>query len=205
MRTLVASTFAAATLIGAFGIFGGRWLVVNDELRPADAIVVIGGRAPFRAMEAARLFNAGLAPAVLLTHGTPTDEDLALRELGIERPADDDYSEQVLAKLGVPHPAIHRMPSAVVNTADEVRAVAAFLGPSANRVILVTSGFHTRRVRLLWNQLEQPVPTAIVRSVPEEPTRPEHWWRSTQDAEFVMHEWFGIVNVWLGEPLASRP
>ncbi len=45
----------------------GRWLVVEDPLDKADAIVILSGRIPVRAKEAARLYNAGYAPQVWLT------------------------------------------------------------------------------------------------------------------------------------------
>jgi hypothetical protein len=42
----------------------GRWLVVEDPLDKAQAIVVLSGRIPMRAKEAARLYNAGYAAQV---------------------------------------------------------------------------------------------------------------------------------------------
>ena len=50
---------------GASGI--GQWLMVADPLEPAKAIVVLSGRVPFRAMEAASIYRQGLAPEVWLT------------------------------------------------------------------------------------------------------------------------------------------
>ena len=50
---------------GASGI--GRWLVVEDPLERANAIVVLGGHVPFRAMEAAAIYGAGWAPEVWLS------------------------------------------------------------------------------------------------------------------------------------------
>jgi uncharacterized SAM-binding protein YcdF (DUF218 family) len=42
----------------------GRWLVREDTLSSADVIVVLSGSMPFRAEEAARLFQMGKAPEV---------------------------------------------------------------------------------------------------------------------------------------------
>jgi hypothetical protein len=45
----------------------GQWLMVADPLEPAKAIVVLSGRVPFRALEAASIYREGLAPEVWLT------------------------------------------------------------------------------------------------------------------------------------------
>jgi len=42
----------------------GRWLVVEDPLDKAQAIVVLSGRIPMRAKEAARLYKAAYAPQI---------------------------------------------------------------------------------------------------------------------------------------------
>ncbi len=40
----------------------GRWLVDPDPVERARAIVVLSGRSPFRAMEAAAIYRQGWAP-----------------------------------------------------------------------------------------------------------------------------------------------
>ena len=59
----------------------GRSLMVADPLEPAKAIVVLSGRVPFRAMEAASIYRDGLAPEVWLTKEVRTAEELALDRL----------------------------------------------------------------------------------------------------------------------------
>src|SRR5260370_11780311 len=48
----------------------GRWLIAEDPLDKADAIVILSGRMPVRAKEAARLYNTG-SPAQVWP--TPTN------------------------------------------------------------------------------------------------------------------------------------
>src|SRR5580704_10621691 len=53
----------------------GKWLVIEDPIAPADAIVVLSGRLPERAIEAARLYHQGLANEVWISPGeSPADE-----------------------------------------------------------------------------------------------------------------------------------
>src|SRR5260370_36163056 len=61
----IISGLAVVALIILLGV--GRWLVVEDPLEKAQAIVVLSGRMPMRAQEAARLYNRGYAAEVWLT------------------------------------------------------------------------------------------------------------------------------------------
>jgi len=70
-----------------------------------------------------------------------------------------------------------------------------------NRVILVTSKPHTRRVHIIWKALLGDTPTVIVRYAREDPFEPGRWWRNTKDALAVSREVFGIMNVWTGFPV----
>ena len=54
---------AAATLFFTVG----NWLVVEDPLVHADVIVVLSGRLPERAVEAARVYKAGYADQVWIS------------------------------------------------------------------------------------------------------------------------------------------
>ena len=183
----------------------GEWLVVNDPLQRAGAVVVFGGQVPFRAMEAAAIYHQGLAGEVWLTQGALHEEDYALERLGINRTAEHLLSKQVLEALGVPSPAIRILPERVENTAQEVRSVAgAARAAGVGRVILVTSKYHTRRVKILWRALTTGETAAAVRFARDDRSDIRHWWRHTGDAMAVSREIFGIANAWAGFPVKSE-
>jgi uncharacterized SAM-binding protein YcdF (DUF218 family) len=193
-------------LVGAMALLGvsrlGYWLVVADPLEPARAIVVLGGPLPFRAIEAASIYRQGWAPEVWLTKEASTAEGLALDRLGVNVVRGETYNRQILERLGVPTHAIRLLNDRVRNTVDEARLVAHELKASgADRVILVTSKTHTRRVRATWSATVGASPRAITRYAEEEPYHPESWWRNTRDALDVSREAFGLVNVWVGFPV----
>jgi uncharacterized SAM-binding protein YcdF (DUF218 family) len=128
-----------------------------------------------------------------------------LATLGIERSPEYAYSRQVLQRLGVPDDLIHVLPGANQNTADEMRTIARELKASGgDRVIIITSGYHTRRVRVLWRTLAGKNAEAIVRYARDDPFDSAHWWRRTGDAMAVTREWFGLLNAWAGFPMKSR-
>jgi uncharacterized SAM-binding protein YcdF (DUF218 family) len=180
----------------------GQWLVVADPLAPARAIVVLSGRVPFRAMEAAALYREGLAPEVWLTQEVRSPEELALDRLGVPVIRGDAYNREVLERLGVPPDAIRVLGAEVWNTVDEMRLIAGELRRAGgDRVIIITSKAHSRRVRATWAAIVGEPPAAIVRYAREEPYDETGWWRNTRDALAVSREVFGLLNVWAGFPV----
>ena len=178
----------------------GRWLVAEDPLEKASAIVVLSGRMPLRAMEAAKLYRQGYAPKVWLTHST--EPGATLGAMGISYVGEDVYDMQVLVHEGVPPAAIHLLQPPIINTADEIAAVSAALEEEkGSTVIIVTSKVHTRRVRILWHRLATRRGHAIVRAASDDPFEPKRWWRTTGDALDVVRELLGILNAWAGMPL----
>ena len=158
-----------AMALGGLGVWGvsraGAWLVVADPLARASAVVVLGGHVPFRAIEAGALYRAGWAPEVWLSRGSSPAEEAALTRLGIDiESGDHAVNRAVLERLGVPAGAIRLLSPGVRNTVEEVRLVAAEMARvGADRVILVTSKPHSRRVRATWHAVVGLRPEAVVR------------------------------------------
>jgi hypothetical protein len=98
--------------------------------------------------------------------------------------------------------AIRVLAAGVWNTVDEMRLVAAELERAGgDRVIIVTSKSHSRRVRATWSAIVGAFPRAIIRYAREEPYDAKGWWRNTRDALDVSREVFGLMNVWAGFPV----
>jgi uncharacterized SAM-binding protein YcdF (DUF218 family) len=194
----LALAMIASLLMVLLGL--GRWLVVEDPLERTYAIIVLSGRIPIRALEAARLYRQGYAPQVWLTR--PEQPAASLDAMNIPNSGEDFFNSRVLVHEGVPSSAIRVLAPPIKNTADEIRAVAEELArENGSAVILVTTKAHTRRVRKLWQQLSGGKGRAIVRATPGDPFDPVHWWRSTTDAFDVLREVLGLLNAWTGLPL----
>jgi uncharacterized SAM-binding protein YcdF (DUF218 family) len=194
----------AALAVIAIGIFRemGQWLVVQDSLEPAGAIVVLSGSMPYRAEEAAVLYKHGLAPEVWLTRSDEAQRNL--RNLGIEYAGEEIYNRRVLVKMGVPEGAIRILERPVANTEEEILAVSRELQRTGrSSVILVTSPPHTRRVRTLWKKLVGKEPKGMVCHTTAEPYDAGHWWRNTRDCLAVVREMLGLLNAWAGLPVRS--
>ena len=178
----------------------GQWLVVEDPLQHAEAVVVLSGGLPVRALEAARIYHLGYAPKVWLTR--PAEPADSMKSLGIPYEGEAEYNCRVLEHEGVPPAAILVLPTPIANTADEIRAIRSQLGSGGGEtVIIVTTKAHTRRVRALWNKLAANQNHAVVRAASADPFDAAHWWRTTRDALDVVREILGLLNVWAGLPL----
>jgi len=187
---------AAATLFFTVG----AWLVVEDPLVHADVIVVLSGRLPERAIEAARIFKAGYSDLVWISPPvSPVDE---LKTMKISYLGEDFYNEKVLIAKGVPPDSIRILDNPDANTEAEVRQIAEDLHKSDfHSVIIVTSKAHTRRVRTIWRKLVGSEPRMIVHYAEDDNFDGAHWWRHTRDALDVMRETLGLLNAWAGFPL----
>jgi uncharacterized SAM-binding protein YcdF (DUF218 family) len=178
----------------------GRWLVREDRLGPADAIVVLSGSMPHRAEQAADLFREGYAKEVWLTRPESPAHELAA--MGIRFTGEEQYEREVLIQSGVPAASILILPDEVVDTEQELREVAREMRDRhKSSVIIVTSPPHTRRVRALWDKLAEPNERTMVRAALEDPFDRDHWWRNTRDAYSVLREVLGLANTWFGLPV----
>ena len=130
----------------------GRWLVSPDALQHARAIVVLSGRMPFRAMEAAEIYRQGWATEVWLLRDQTDQGDEVLAKLGIPHPSEHDYDQQILERLGVPKEAFRILEPPPTNTVSEIRLIADEVRrQGGDKAILVTSPVQIRRVKVLWH------------------------------------------------------
>jgi uncharacterized SAM-binding protein YcdF (DUF218 family) len=157
----------------------GGFLIVSEEPRGSDAIVVLAGGEPSRAFKAVELYKAGLAPFVLLTsEPTPSIFEKARRD-GIQLvPTYENYM-RILEGYGVPRERIHRIEEPIFDTAAELQRIADFTKQKGwHRLIVVTSNFHTRRSRLVGRYVFAPDIDFAVVAAPDDSFKPETWWKS---------------------------
>ena len=177
------------------------FLIVEDALQPAAAIVALAGQTPFREMEAAKLYHAGCAPTVVIVREAPSAELGALEKLGIKKPEPWELSRAVLIQQGVPPAAIVIPKDDARGTLEELQAVYAALVQKDAPVILVTSKYHTRRTRLTWQHVTGGRSQAIVRAATRDPFDPTRWWHQRRFVLSVVREYLGLINYYAGFPV----
>ena len=129
---LLALFLGVALMIGV-----GRWLVRQDALQRANAIAVLSGGFPGRALEAAALYHEGYAKEIWLTN--PGSDSQELKNMGIHYPGEADFNFQVLRRQGIPARAIHVLDGSVVNTADELEVISGRMQKVGQSAVIVVT------------------------------------------------------------------
>ncbi|MEN3337301.1 MAG: hypothetical protein V7647_977 [Acidobacteriota bacterium] len=188
---LVAITLslAAAACICLFP-FAGRYLVVEQPLEHADAIVVLAGAHAERWLEAVDLFRDGWAPRIVLSRGRIEDAEARLVALGVRFPQDAELVRDAMLQMHVPPAAILMLPESLDNTAQEAASSRRMAIASGwRRIIVVTSKYHSRRASYAFEREFRGTPVhVVVRTTRYDPSMPARWWTTRADVRYVTSE-----------------
>lgn len=195
--------FVAAAVLLPLILFGlsklGSFLVVEDPLQKADAIVVLGGTMYERQMEAVDLFKAGMAPRIYLFREVADWGERELIERGIPYLRAVDVQIDAMVRLGVPRDAIAILDQAG-STATEATYVRNLVTTQRfARVLIVTSKQHTRRARLVMRRrMADTSATVIVRASRHDRTDADRWWSDRATIRFTLFESQRLLGYWIG-------
>ena len=123
-----------------------------------------------------------------------------LHRRGVKYPREGDLARDAVVALGVPPAAVTVLPDGVDNTAAEAAALQRlFPTGQVQRLIVVTSPYHTRRAGFAFRRAFRDTPTKIiVRGSRYSDAEPSRWWRRRGDIRYVMTELPKLVAYTLG-------
>ncbi|MBI2524612.1 MAG: YdcF family protein [Candidatus Rokubacteria bacterium] len=174
------------------------YLSVEDRLERADAIFVFAGGFPARVLAAAELFRNGYGRVLVVDRDTVPPGFERLRALGVEISTPSEMERHVAVQLGVPGGSVEVLPRASRNTEDGVRQLLTLAEQRNLRtIILVSSKFHTRRIRLMFDAHSEGKARGIVYGTPYDSFDPQDWWRRRDDVRRVVFEYQKLLNWWL--------
>lgn len=182
-----------------------QWLSPCDAPAPADLIFAIAGRQT-RKLFALQLYAHRLAPALLLSVARyeirrfaqlplPAAIDLAAVAAQIPAPQRHFFVKFEAATAGITHVRRSRL-----GTLSEMRALAAWLRncPSVTSIMVVSSGFHLRRIRLCARFLLPPNLQIRYSAAPDDnPFSPASWWLDRRARWLVLAEFPKLAAYWL--------
>ena len=199
-RTFVISLVIALALAAYAFVNVGRFFTSEDPLQKADAIAVLAGTRMNRPLEAADLYQQGLAPRIVLTRALPEQSFATLASKGITLPADADAARAVLQMLGVPHDALIVPDRVHDNTAQEGQTLRQLATANGwHRLIIVTSRYHLRRARFaVRRELRGTGVEVMMHGSRYDDTNPDRWWTSRADWRWVLTEGPKLVAYELG-------
>jgi uncharacterized SAM-binding protein YcdF (DUF218 family) len=168
------------------------YLIINDRLQPAEAIFLLNSDFDTRPFHAAELFKQGLAPVVVIARAKNTP----VVNLGLV-PNDTDISVGVMEKLGVPPERITVLPfpGGTNSTFDEAAAFKQYAEKNhVQRIILVTSAFHTRRARWIFEKTLAGLSVSIeMAAVPYADFDQTNWWKNETGLITLNNEYVKLV------------
>ena len=187
LLAVLAFTFRSPILTGI-----ADYLIINDRLQPANAIFLLNSDFDTRPFHAADLYKQGLAPVVIIARA----ENTPVVDLGLV-PNDTDISVGVMEKLGVPPERITILPypGGTTSTFDEAAAFRQYAKENhVQRIILVTSAFHTRRARWIFEKTLAGLPVTLeMAAVPYVGFDHTNWWKNETGLITLSNEYFKLV------------
>ncbi len=186
-RLRVALLLALLVLLGVLSSLG-RLLVVSRVPANPDAFIVLGSHEWERFPALVTLAGRNPRATVFLT--------MPVRITPYNCAA---CTERVpwLAHLGIDTARVVVLPRRVTNTHDEALAARDYLlRHSVQRLVVVTSPYHTRRSLATFQAVFQGTGVAIgvYPALTESGATPQRWWASAYDRWYVAYE--GSANLW---------
>lgn len=170
----------------------GAYLIYADDLEPADVIVVLSGGTDSRMNEALSLYKEDYGKIIALTETGEQTE-------GFEYLNSFDMRIQLMNN-GVPSGNIMITELTVNNTVDEAVAIRDLMQNRQYRsAIVVTDPYHTRRSKLIFNQVFDGTDITIrVHPVRSSWYNSRTWFTSVKGWQFTLLEYAKLISMKLG-------
>lgn len=158
---VVLAVGVALALLPALAWGAARLLIVHAPLDRADIIVMMSGSATFheRAQHAAQLYREGRAPKIILTN-----DNLASgwSESEQRNPFYYERAKDELIRSGVPEQNIEVLMDPILGTYHEACVIRAYCDThNIHSVLVVTSGYHSRRALFTFQKVFSDSDTAV--------------------------------------------
>jgi hypothetical protein len=168
----------------------GAFLVLDDPQR-SDVILVLAGETDHRPARALQLLDQGYARRVVID--VPAEAKIY------------QFSQLQLAQDYVQHlpeaPAVSVCPISGLSTRDESHDAEKCLGgESGNRILIVTSDFHTRRALAIFRHEVRGKSFSVAAAYNDSEFGPRWWshrqWAKTFANEWVRLLWWSAIDRW---------
>ncbi|MFH1915289.1 MAG: YdcF family protein [Pseudomonadota bacterium] len=196
---LVGAVALTGLVLGLALVIGaGYWMRVDDTPRQADYIIPLAGNEG-RLIKAAELIHQGYAPVILMSNAytlPPSRLDHLRWEIGFPNYEMDEYHARLAALLGVAGAMGGSFGNGHISTAEEAEALKAYLDGRSPRLLLVTSPTHTRRAKMIFEDVLPECEITVVAT--DEDGFDNAWWRDQHMAQHLILEFAKTAHYLLG-------
>lgn len=184
LAALVLAAVLHARILGALGAY----LVQAGPPQKAGAALVLAGDAwGYRVLTAAQLDRDGFVPKVLVSG---PDGAYGLHECDLAIP--------FAVKQGYPESYFVHMENSARSTVAEAQAILPVIRRMGiQRLIVVTSNFHTRRAGAIYRRLA-PDLTILMVAAPDKYFTADGWWHGREGEKTFLMEWEKTLANWIG-------
>jgi len=167
-----------------------RWLDVGTLPRHVDCVFILPGDEQVRPFVAAALVNAGFADVALFPENLPSPEELE----GIRLPT-SEIIRRVLDYRGLSEAQMISLKANTETSAQDLHALRSYLQTHPGiEVAVVTSNYHTRRVRwLAWRLLGDDARRLCYVSAPVDDFSTDDWWRTPVGFTTIASEYLKLA------------
>ncbi len=181
--TALAFFFHGAVLTRA-----GQMIVRSDELKPADAIVVLAGEPTERVAYGVKLYKEGWARKDLMVMaGGPL----------VWKHSWASLMKEHAESLGVPADRILLEDSSRSTEEDALYTRDVLKKHHIGSIILVTSPYHSRRAAIIFGRVLGKDVTVVNAPVTESWFHTAEWWKRRRDRAMVLNEFSKYTWLWL--------
>jgi len=207
-RIIILAVIAIAMIFSAIGfVNAGTWLVKNDRLTHADAMVILMGEIPDRMLQAADVYKAGYTSQIIMVQSYPGTLK-AQKQHGFSISGNTRQCFLWAGSHGIPFSNILLLPGNANSTRDEAIAVRKYLTniqdtghPSLVTghwsLVIVTSPEHTRRASVIFTKaLNTRGLKTVVMTSPSKYSAftGQGWWKDRAGRKLVLSEYAKIVH-----------
>lgn len=164
----------------------GKFLVVQDELRPADVAIVLGGEEE-RIMYAVKLYRKNMVKFIVVTDGQFSQEQTIA-----------GWMSRKAVRAGIPAERILLEPKAQHTYQHPIFVKPILQEHGFTSAIVVSSPYHMRRSKMLFDRAFRKSGISLIYSpVAHSWFSTDRWWKSQDGRRIVLGEYIKLaVNVW---------
>ncbi len=165
----------------------GNFLGPSDQLQKSDVIIAVsGGDTPARTAKAIQLYKDHWANKIIFS-GAALDPS---------SPSNADVMREAAIRSGIPGTNIIAEGFSADTAQNAINSLAYLRKLNAQRVILVTSGYHQRRAAMEFRQVLGP-DVEIINQPVHERSWTSTWWTSLRGWWLALSELIKICIIWL--------
>jgi len=196
LLVVILFAFAATYVVGCQR--AGNWLVKEEIPVHADSMVLLMGNFPERVLQAADLYQDGVADNLIIVYESMGPYKV-LESRGASVIRTTEQARNAAIAMGIPDSCITMLPVDARSTLDEALAVREYMNdkPGLDTILLVSSPSHMRRAFIIFREVLKDTGNKIyIGTSPSEYSsfNSYKWWRQREDIQVVLTEWVKIVS-----------